>query len=124
MAVLQITHDLSVVAGVADRVYVMYAGMVVEEGTVWHIFHDPCHPYSLGLLESLPGRRKKGEELATIPGAVPDPAHKPPGCPFHPRCSYMQESCRRQLPDMFDFGENHLARCPVVHAQRRRPQSG
>jgi peptide/nickel transport system ATP-binding protein/oligopeptide transport system ATP-binding protein len=119
MAVLQITHDLSVVAGVADRVYVMYAGVVVEEGSVWQIFHQPCHPYTMGLLESLPGRRKKGEELATIPGAVPDPVNKPPGCPFHPRCSYVQESCRSEFPHMCTFAEDHLTRCPVVYAERQ-----
>ncbi len=119
MAILQITHDLSVVAGVADRIYVMYAGIVVEEGSVWQIFQEPCHPYTMGLLESLPGRRKKGQELATIPGAVPDPSSKPPGCPFHPRCPYVQESCRVQFPDMCDFGDKHLARCPIIHAKRK-----
>jgi len=118
MAILQITHDLSVVAGVADRIYVMYAGIVVEEGSVWQIFQDPCHPYTMGLLESLPGRREKGQELATIPGAVPDPTMKPPGCPFHPRCTYVQESCRDQFPQMCNFGDNHVARCPIIHAER------
>ena len=119
MAILQITHDLSVVAGVADRIYVMYAGMVVEEGSVWQIFRDPCHPYTMGLLESLPGRREKGEQLATIPGAVPDPSRKPAGCPFHPRCAYVQEGCRSRFPEMCDFGDDHLARCPIMHGERR-----
>lgn len=119
MAILQITHDLSVVAGMANRIYVMYAGIVVEEGSVWQIFHDPCHPYSMGLLESLPGRREKGQELATIPGAVPDPTIKPAGCPFHPRCPYVQESCRNHFPQMCNFGDNHLGRCPIIHAKRR-----
>jgi len=118
MAILQITHDLSVVAGMADRIYVMYAGTVVEEGSVWQIFHDPCHPYTMGLLEALPGRRAKGQELATIPGRVPDPTRKPAGCPFHPRCTYVQESCRQQFPEMCNFGDNHKARCPVIHAER------
>ena len=118
MAILQITHDLSVVAGMADRIYVMYAGIVVEEGTVWQIFHDPCHPYTMGLLASLPTRRKKGQQLATIPGAVPDPTRKPAGCPFHPRCTYIQESCRSQFPQMCNFGDNHKARCPIMHAER------
>ena len=119
MAILQITHDLSVVAGVADRIYVMYAGIVVEVGTVWQIFHEPCHPYTMGLLESLPGRRERGQELATIPGAVPDPTRKPPGCPFHPRCDYVQNSCRSELPEMCNFADNHLARCPIIYAKRR-----
>jgi len=119
MAILQITHDLSVVAGVADRIYVMYAGIAVEEGSVWQIFREPSHPYTMGLLESLPGRRAKDQELATIPGTVPDPAHKPGGCPFHPRCQHVQESCRLVFPDMCDFGDDHLARCPIIHAERR-----
>jgi oligopeptide/dipeptide ABC transporter ATP-binding protein len=119
MAILQITHDLSVVAGVADRIYVMYAGITVEEGSVYQIFQNPCHPYTMGLLAALPGRRDKGEELVTIPGTVPDPARKPPGCPFHPRCSYVQDSCRIEFPDLCDFGGGHLARCPIVHMRRR-----
>ena len=119
MAILQITHDLSVVAGMADRIYVMYAGIVVEEGSVWQIFRDPCHPYTTGLLESLPGRREKGQELATVPGAVPDPTRKPGGCPFHPRCTYVLESCRSQFPQMCNFGDNHQARCPIIYAKRR-----
>jgi oligopeptide/dipeptide ABC transporter ATP-binding protein len=119
MAILLITHNLSVVAGSAHRVYVMYAGVIVEVGPTMQIFHEPCHPYTMGLLASLPGRKKKGEELATIPGAVPDPTHKPPGCPFHPRCAYVQESCRFRFPEMCDFGDEHLARCPVIYAERR-----
>ena len=119
MAILQITHDLSVVAGMADRIYVMYAGIVVEEGSVWQIFRDTSHPYTMGLLEALPGRREKGQQLATIPGTVPDPTRKPAGCPFHPRCTYVQESCRHQFPEMCNFGDNHRARCPVIHAERR-----
>jgi len=118
MAILQITHDLSVVAGMADRIYVMYAGIVVEEGSVWQIFRDTSHPYTMGLLEALPGRRKKGQELTTIPGTVPDPTRKPAGCPFHPRCTYVQESCRDQFPEMCNFGDNHKARCPIIHAER------
>jgi oligopeptide/dipeptide ABC transporter ATP-binding protein len=119
MAILQITHDLSVVAGMADRIYVMYAGIVVEEGSVWQIFQNPSHPYTMGLLESLPGRREKGQVLATIPGAVPDPTMKPAGCPFHPRCIYVRESCREQFPQMCDFDNNHLARCPIIHGKRK-----
>ena len=119
MAILQITYDLSVVAGMADRIYVMYAGIVVEEGSVWQIFQEPCHPYTMGLLESLPGRRQKGQELATIPGAVPDPTRKPPGCPFHTRCPYVQDSCRSQFPQMCNFANSHLARCPIIHAKSK-----
>ncbi len=118
MAILHITHNLGVVAEVADRIYVMYAGIMAEVGNGEQIFHDPCHPYTMGLLASLPSRSRKGELLYTIPGAVPDPAYKPAGCPFHPRCPYVQESCRREFPAMCDFGDRHLARCPIVYRKR------
>ncbi len=119
MAILHITHNLGVVAEVADRIYVMYAGILAEVGNVEQIFHDPCHPYTMGLLASLPSRSRKGQPLYTIPGAVPDPAFKPPGCPFHPRCPNVQESCRREFPTMCDFGDGHRARCPIILGKRR-----
>jgi oligopeptide/dipeptide ABC transporter ATP-binding protein len=119
MAILHITHNLGVVAEVADRIYVMYAGIMAEVGNVEQIFRDPCHPYTMGLLASLPSRSRKGQSLYTIPGAVPDPAYKPPGCPFNPRCPYAQESCRRAFPEMGDFGGQHLARCPIIHRKRK-----
>jgi oligopeptide/dipeptide ABC transporter ATP-binding protein len=118
MAILHITHNLGVVAEVADRIYVMYAGIMAEVGDVEQIFHDPCHPYTMGLLASIPSRLRKGQVLYTIPGAVPNPAHKPPGCPFHPRCPYVEESCRREFPAMDDFGDRHLARCPIRFRKR------
>jgi len=119
MAILLITHNLSVVADMAERVCVMYAGIVAEVGAAPQIFHDPCHPYTMGLLACLPRRTRKGEELATIPGAVADPVRKPPGCPFHPRCPYAEETCRREFPEMCDFGGDHLARCPPLFRRRR-----
>ena len=118
MAILHITHNLGVVAEVADRIYVMYAGIMAEVGNGEQIFHDPCHPYTMGLLASLPSRSRKGQLLYTIPGAVPDPAYKPAGCPFNPRCPYVQESCRREFPEMCDFGDSHLARCPIIYRKR------
>jgi oligopeptide/dipeptide ABC transporter ATP-binding protein len=119
MAILHITHNLGVVAEMADRIYVMYAGIVAEVGNVERIFQDPCHPYTMGLLASLPSRSRKGQPLYTIPGAVPDPAYKPSGCPFNPRCPYVQESCRREFPKMCDFGDHHLARCPILYEKRK-----
>ena len=119
MALLYITHNLGVVAEIADRIHVMYAGIFAEVGTVDQIFRNPCHPYTMGLLASLPSRARKGEVLYSIPGAVPDPAYKPQGCPFNPRCPYVQESCRREFPEMCDFGYHHAARCPVIHKQRK-----
>ena len=121
MALLYITHNLSVVAEIADRIYVMYSGTIAEVGNVEHIFRDPFHPYTMGLLASLPSRTRKGQSLYSIPGAVPDPAYKPHGCPFNPRCPYVQESCRAEFPEMCDFGDGHLARCPITYRRRKRP---
>jgi len=118
MGILHITHNLGVVAEVADRIYVMYAGIMAEVGNVGQIFYEPCHPYTMGLLASIPSRSRKGQPLYTIPGAVPDPAHKPRGCPFNLRCPYVQESCRREFPAMCDFGDHHLARCPIIYRKR------
>ena len=114
MTLLYITHDLGVVAKIADRIYVMYAGMVVEEGSRKEILDRPCHPYTRGLLASLPDRTKRGSKLKGIAGAVPDPAYKPWGCPFHPRCDSVIASCRNSVPQMCDCGGKHLSRCPVV----------
>ena len=114
MSLLYITHDLGVVANIADRIYVMYAGSIVEQGNISDIFQNPCHPYTQGLLASLPSRAGRGRQLHSIPGNVPDPAYKPDGCPFHPRCEHAVESCRTRFPDMADYGGGHLARCPVL----------
>jgi oligopeptide/dipeptide ABC transporter ATP-binding protein len=114
MAVLYITHDLGVVSAIADRVYVMYAGIVAEQGNRSQIFRDPRHPYTQALLASLPTRAKRGKRLDHIPGTVPHPAYKPKGCPFHPRCRHTIATCRQKFPGMCDYGEEHLARCPVL----------
>ncbi|HVP15160.1 MAG TPA: ABC transporter ATP-binding protein [Terriglobales bacterium] len=98
MAVLLITHDLGVVAGAADRVAVMYAGRIVEWGSVDAIFHRPRHPYTAGLLASLPRLEGRGAPLRVIPGQVPDAARPPAGCRFHPRCPAALEACRTQEP--------------------------
>ena len=117
MSVLYITHDLGVVSKVADRIYVMYAGIIVEQGNRDHIFHQSRHPYTQALLASLPHRSKRGQRLYSIPGSVPNPAYKPKGCPFHPRCSHAIQTCGERFPATFDYGEGHLARCPVLHEQ-------
>lgn len=114
MSVLYITHDLGVVANIADRIYVMYAGTIVEHGNTFQIFNNPRHPYTKGLLESLPDRSKRGKRLHSIPGTVPNPANKPGGCPFHPRCRFAVPGCRTVFPDMCDLGNGHLSRCPVL----------
>lgn len=119
MSLLYITHDLGVVANIADRIYVMYAGIIAEQGDSSAIFHNPCHPYTQGLLASLPSRTKRGSTLHSIPGTVPDPAYKPSGCPFHPRCKFAIETCRSQFPRMCDYGRGHLSRCPVVYEREK-----
>jgi oligopeptide/dipeptide ABC transporter ATP-binding protein len=118
MAILYITHDLGVVGYIADRIYVMYAGIIAEQGSRRQIFRQAQHPYTRGLLASLPSRSKRGKRLYSIPGSVPDPAYKPKGCPFHPRCSYAISSCRIEYPEMYDYGQGHLARCPVLFTKR------
>ncbi len=115
MSILYITHDLGVVANIADRVYVMYAGIIAEQGNTEHIFRQAQHPYTQGLLASLPTRSKRGKRLHSIPGTVPSPAYKPQGCPFHPRCPHVIQRCREEYPGMCAYGDGHLARCPVLH---------
>jgi oligopeptide/dipeptide ABC transporter ATP-binding protein len=114
MSVLYITHDLSVVSKVADRICVMYAGIIAEQGSREHIFKAPKHPYTQALLASLPTREKRGQRLYSIPGTVPNPAYKPRGCPFHPRCPHAIQRCREQFPGLCNYGDGHLARCPVL----------
>jgi oligopeptide/dipeptide ABC transporter ATP-binding protein len=118
MSLFYITHDLGVVAGIADWVYVMYCGLIVEQGEVTRILEGSRHPYTRGLLASLPTLAKRGSRLYTIPGSVPDPTRRPPGCPFHPRCPEAIESCREVFPPMCDYGDGHLARCPVLFERR------
>jgi oligopeptide/dipeptide ABC transporter ATP-binding protein len=119
MAIQYITHDLGVVAAIADRVYVMYAGIIIEQGTTEHIFKQARHPYTMALLDSLPTREKRGHRLYTIPGSVPHPAYKPSGCPFHPRCPHRRPSCIQEFPGMCDYGQGHLARCPILYGMQK-----
>jgi len=123
MSLLYITHDLGVVSTIADRIYVMYAGIIAEQGNTAHIFREPKHPYTQNLLASLPSRAKRGKTLYSIPGAVPNPAYKPAGCPFHPRCPHTIDPCRSIYPALCDYGEGHLSRCPVLY-QQENPGNG
>jgi oligopeptide/dipeptide ABC transporter ATP-binding protein len=111
MAVLLITHDLGVVAETADRVAVMYAGQVVETCDVASAFRRTLHPYTAGLLASLPRLGGRAERLKTIPGGVPNPAHFPAGCRFHPRCPLVQARCREAEPELAAIEEGHRSRC-------------
>jgi oligopeptide/dipeptide ABC transporter ATP-binding protein len=116
MAVLLITHDLGVVAETARRVAVMYAGRVVEEADVLELFERPRHPYTAGLLRSRPRLDEADGKLVQIEGSVPDAFHQPPGCPFHPRCPYAEERCRREDPPLVAEGTHRFA-CWVVAAR-------
>ncbi|CAA9355242.1 MAG: Oligopeptide transport ATP-binding protein OppD [uncultured Nocardioidaceae bacterium] len=111
MAVVWITHDLGVVAGIADRVSVMYAGQVVEEAPVDALYADPRHPYTQGLLGALPVIGGHGRELATISGLPPDPLQMPPGCRFWPRCTRRLDArCEHEPPTMWEVGPGHRVR--------------
>lgn len=111
-AVILITHDLGVIAEVADRVNVMYAGRIVEEGTVYDIFENPMHPYTQGLLKSIPKLDGPGTgRLHTIEGIVPNPMMFPPGCRFHPRCEHRFDVCDKREPVSISISETHRVSC-------------
>jgi len=110
LTLILITHNLSVIAELCDRVLVMYLGRIVEEGPVLEIFDRPRHPYTIGLLASRPSTHMEGT-LAVIPGSVPDLRERPGGCPFHPRCSYAQEVCSADEPARELTGESHYVEC-------------
>jgi peptide/nickel transport system ATP-binding protein len=108
--VLFITHNLGVVAEIADRVGVMYAGRIVETAPVAELFARPRHPYTRGLLESLP-RRGGGARLKAIPGAVADPRRPPPGCAFAPRCALAARACQDTMPSLTPVAPRQASRC-------------
>ena len=111
-SILFITHDLGVVAEICDDVAVMYCGRVVEKGDVKSIFYNPSHPYTRGLLASIPRVGDAGKELQSIPGNVPNPKYMPEGCKFAPRCPYAKEKCRKEEPGFFRMPEEgHISRC-------------
>ncbi len=111
MAVMLITHDLGVVAEIADRVAVMYAGRIVETGPIEAIFGEMRHPYTKGLWESIPQLKEKRRRLNAITGQVPDPMNLPAGCKFHPRCYLMIDDCKKEEPPLYPVNGNHFSRC-------------
>ncbi|WP_378941938.1 ABC transporter ATP-binding protein [Mesorhizobium sp. ANAO-SY3R2] len=117
MGMLFVTHNLGVVAEIAHRVAVMYAGRIVEAGPVAEVFRNPRHPYTLGLLKSMPrlgsatAMKRAGEKLAAIPGMVPSLANMPQGCAFAPRCGFVVDACRAAMPDLAAVDEYHQSRC-------------
>jgi oligopeptide transport system ATP-binding protein len=114
LSLVWVSHDLGVVAGLADRVVVMYAGSVVEEGDVRQVFHAPTHPYTRGLLESVPRFRDSARgRLQAIPGLPPDLTDLPPGCPFYDRCALREDTCRTERPPLVEAAPGHRAACWV-----------
>ncbi len=121
MAIVLITHDLGVVARMADEVAVMYAGQVVERGSVDDIFYRSAHPYTLGLKEAMPAPEMHvDEQLVAIPGSPPDLFSPPPGCGYCSRCDYAMNICDKQLPELFQLEDHHTSRCWLQHPQVER----
>jgi len=124
MAMIMITHDLGIVADVCDRVAVMYAGRIVEMGTLEDVFNHTRHPYTEGLFNSLPNINARVDELTPIPGQMPDPTNLPKGCAFAPRCRYATEACRAKLPVPRRISPTHMVACTAYeqegfHIERR-----
>jgi peptide/nickel transport system permease protein len=111
MGLILITHNLGIVADVADRVAVMYAGRIVETGPILDLYEQPAHPYTMGLMSSIPRIDQKGERLQPIPGAPPDPADIPPGCAFHPRCWLSRKECRAEVPPLSEVSASRRSAC-------------
>jgi oligopeptide/dipeptide ABC transporter ATP-binding protein len=111
MSVLLITHDLGIVAKVADHVAVMYAGQIVEDATTRDLFRDPRHPYTRGLFASLPSRSRRGQDLSTLEGIVPAATNWPAACRFEPRCSCRWPACRTVIPRAHPSGSDRPVRC-------------
>jgi oligopeptide transport system ATP-binding protein len=111
MGLILITHDLGVVADVSDRIGVMYAGKIVETGTVYDVYHRPAHPYTLGLMHSIPRVDQKGGALDPIKGAPPNLMAIPPGCSFHPRCPFARERCTSDEPPLYDVAAGRRSAC-------------
>jgi oligopeptide/dipeptide ABC transporter ATP-binding protein len=122
MSIILITHDLGVVAETCDRVIVMYAGQVFEEGSVNEIFADPQNPYTEGLLRSIPRLGEQVERLAVIPGVVPNPIAWPKGCRFHDRCPYGWEKTENEEPPVFEIGPGRKNKCWLVENPERREE--
>ena len=127
MSIILITHDLGVVANAAHRVAVMYSGKVVESGTAREIFYEPKHPYTWGLISSIPlPNTSRDQELVPIPGSPPDPSSPPEGCPFAARCPYTMKVCVPEMPDYTEFSGEHRAACWLHHdlAPKIEPPAG
>lgn len=110
-AIVFISHDIGVVSEICDRVAIMYAGKIVEIGKVENVLSEPAHPYTAGLIKTIPKIGEKTDRLPTIQGTVPDLINVPQECRFHPRCSIAQECCRMDEPELIDLGDDHAVAC-------------
>ena len=110
-SMIMITHDLGIVAEVCDDVAVMYAGKIVEEGSLEEVFGETMHPYTEGLFNSLPNIKNRQNRLKPIHGLMPDPTNLPQGCAFAPRCNYATEACSKGIPELKNVGGTHLVAC-------------
>ena len=119
-AIIFITHDLGVIAEMAQHVVVMYSGKIVEDTNVHAIFNEPLHPYTAGLIRSKPKLEEEKEMLDFIPGTVPNPMEMPVGCAFHPRCPEVMDICRREMPDLLESKPQHLVRCWLYQKEKAR----
>jgi len=119
-AIQFITHDLGVIANMADDVVVMYLGRIVESASVHDLFHHPQHPYTQGLMHSIPSLADRRQRLIPIEGVVPDPSEAPDGCGFEPRCPHAMEICRVQSPDLRDVAPGHAAACWLMDERYRK----
>jgi len=116
-AIILITHDLAVIAETCDRVMVMYCGKIQEIAGTINLFENPLHPYTKGLMDSIPTLTKKKKRLNTIPGNVPGILNFPPGCPFHPRCKHKMPVCEKVVPTLLEVEEKHLVRCHLYNKE-------
>jgi len=123
-SMILITHDLGIVADICDKVAIMYAGRVVEYADKRALYTAPVHPYTIGLFHSVPDIDEDVEELNVIPGLMPDPMDLPPGCAFHPRCTYAVEACAREKPAMVEAAPGHFVACPVRIAETKASGKG
>ena len=123
-SIIFITHDLGVVAELCDRVVVLYGGLVMEEASIFDIFEHPSHPYTLGLLASIPALdQDKNKRLLPIPGSPPDMTKPPVGCPFAPRCPYARVICGSELPQMTEVSDGHHPRCWLLSPDAPKEQN-
>jgi oligopeptide/dipeptide ABC transporter ATP-binding protein len=120
LSLILITHNMGIVAEMADRVAVMYAGRLAEVAAAVEIFENPKHPYTQALLESIPNILTSDRSLKTIPGSPPDLTNPPAGCPFHPRCRYVFDRCRREVPMPVSTGNESEAECFLLEEQKTR----